>query len=282
MTQVDERSKRDGHVVVVGLGGIGGGIAHRLVDRGRAVIGVDLDSKRADDWEVESGSTAVSSFDAVQWTSVGCVVVAVRTAAQVEAVLADVDISSALGRGATLFVVTTLTPNDAQRITAADLEGRRFEVPVSGGEVRARNGELTGLLAGPAPDAFESSLLAELFATVFTFEQAGHPSLVKLINNTLAAHSALNASVALQTAQEAGIDTGLAHQVIRASSGSTVAGDSLATLTENQVELLLKDVRLLEGELPRSPFTDASIDDVVEHVAIARTLLNEPDSKGTP
>lgn len=281
MTHIDNRSQRDGHVVVVGLGGIGGAVAHRLVELGRTVVGIDLDPKRADTWQVNSGSSAVSSFGTVDWDAAECVIVAVRTAQQVESVLSDHGVSSLLRRGATAFVLTTLIPADAQRVTAGDLSGRRFELPVSGGEIRARNGELTGLIAGPDPDAFEASLLREVFATVFTFDSTGQPSLIKLINNTLAARSALNAAIALKTACAAGVDTALAHEVIRSSSGSSVAGDSLASLTDNQADLLLKDVRLLESQLHHSPFEAACVDDLVEHVANARTSLQVAETEGT-
>ena len=277
---LDDGTGRDGAVVVVGLGGIGGGIALRLAERGRAVIGVDVDTARVADWHARSGGQGASSFSELNWDLIECIIVAVRTTRQVELVLSDNAIRPALAREVSVFVVTTLTPADATRIAAAERDGRRFEVPVSGGEVRARNGELTGLVAGPPVDDFERMLLQEMFATVFTFDTLGQPSWVKLINNTLAAHNALHTAIALTAAHEQGIDVGLAKQVIDASSGASTAGSALPTLTDNQVDLLVKDANLLRSQLPSWPFTASSLDDITTITAHARALLTSTEREG--
>lgn len=280
MTQFVDDTHRGGAVVVVGLGGIGGGVALRLAERGRAVTGVDVDAARVGDWRAQSASKGATSFDDVDWDSTECIIVAVRTAQQVDSVLSSSTIRPVLAREASVFVVTTLTPADARCIAGADRSGRRFELPVSGGEVRARNGELTGLIAGPAVDDFEAALLEEMFATVFTFDTVGQPSWVKLINNTLAAHNALHTAVALTAAHDHGIDIELANQVIGASSGSSAAGGALHTLTDNQVDLLVKDADLLRGQLQSWPFDPASLDDISSRVAHARRLLTSTYTKG--
>lgn len=280
MTQFVGNTDRSGVVVVVGLGGIGGGIALRLAERGRAVVGVDVDAARVTDWQLQSGCTGVTSFEDVDWDSAACLIVAVRTARQVETVLSSNALRPALAREMTVFVVTTLTPADAEHIVGFEQSGRRFELPVSGGEVRARHGELTGLIAGPAVDDFEAELLVEMFATVFTFDAVGQPSWVKLINNTLAAHNALHTAVALTAAHDHGIDVRLASQVVGASSGSSAAGGALPTLTDTQVDLLVKDADLLRGQLQSWPFDPASLADISARVAHARRLLTSTDTEG--
>lgn len=280
MTHLDIGTRHGGAVTVVGLGGIGGGIALRLAECGREVTGVDVDSARVADWQAQSGGTGATTLDDVDWVSTECVIIAVRTAKQVESVLSSSALRSVLAREASVLVVTTLTPADARRIAGAELSGRRFELPVSGGEARARNGELTGLIAGPAVDDFESALLGEMFASVFTFDMLGQPSWVKLINNTLAAHNALHTAVALSVADDHGIDVGLVDRVITASSGASAAGAALPTLTDNQVDLLIKDADLLRDQLQSWPFTPASLDDISTRVAHARRLLTPTDIEG--
>lgn len=260
-------------VVVVGLGGIGGGIAHRMSERGRHVIGVDLDRDRANEWQQRTGCPAVSSLDSVEWDDVRCVFIAVRTAPQVDVVLADHGVRRAMDGGASAFVVTTMTPSDARRTAEAHRGRRVFELPVSGGEIKAREGELTGLMTGPHPTAFEKTLLQDIFSTLFQFDDYGQPSLLKLVNNTLAARNLLNAAAAVATAHEHGVDAFLASNVIRSSSGSSVAGDALIALSDNQIELLRKDARLLGDELSSSPLDLASMNDIVSIVGAAQGLL---------
>ncbi|MCE0765075.1 NAD(P)-binding domain-containing protein [Pseudonocardia kujensis] len=261
--------------MVVGLGGIGGGMARRLADCDRDVVGLDVDALRAGAWSASSGTPAVSVFEDIDWQTVRCVVIAVRTAPQVESVLSRPEVSSVLVDGASVFIVTTMTPSAARAVIGGGPAGLRlFELPVSGGEVKAAQGELTGLLAGPEPDEFERDLLRDLFARTFTLDAVGQPSLLKLINNGLATHNALAAAVALATAHEGGIDASVACSVIRTSSGSSVIGDGLAVLSDNQVDLLVKDLQLLSDELMGSPFADMSVDEIKPRVVAARALLS--------
>ena len=272
MNEVGGRA--EGSVVVIGLGGIGGGMAERLVERSHRVVGMDVDAARAGQWGAATGSPSVTTLDDIEWPGVSCVVIAVRTTPQVEAVLSDRGVRSVLDRGAAAFVITTMTPSDARALTSGHPDARLFELPVSGGEVRARRGELTGLVAGPRPSPFEAGLLGDVCATLFTFNVVGQPSLLKLINNTLAARNALYAAVALVTADEEGVDIAVASEVIRASSGASVAGDALGTLSDNQADLLLKDARLLVQELDGSPFDRAPADELTAFVSTARELLS--------
>ncbi|WP_082833204.1 NAD(P)-binding domain-containing protein [Rhodococcus sp. LB1] len=281
MAQAESDAHRCPQVVVVGLGGIGGGIAARMAQRGRSVIGMDVDDARVREWQEYTGSRAVSSFAGIDWGDVRCMVIAVRTVQQVEAVLSDDSVRSSMEDGASAFIVTTMTPSDARRVVDAHRAWRLFELPVSGGEVRAREGELTGLITGPPPSAFEEALLQDVFAKLFPFDEFGQPSLLKLINNTLAARNVLSAAVALATAHEQGVDASIVSQVIRVSSGSSAAGDALATLSDNQVDLLLKDARLLGGELPSSPFDRASMNELISTVSAARGLLEAADPERT-
>lgn len=269
----DERDQ----VAVVGLGGIGGGVGARLADRGRPVVGVDLDPMRAQAWQEQAGRPAHHALAGVDWTSVRVLLIAVRTQPQVDAVLAHDGVRTALAGGASAVLLTTLTPTQARAIADSHAQSRILELPVSGGEVRARRGELTGLIAGPPTDSFEDALLADLFTSLFRLDAIGHPSLLKLLNNTLAARHAWGTAVALRVAHEHGVDAATAAGVIAASSGASVAGAALAVLSENQVELLAKDARLLVDELGRSPFETASPDDITSTVGAAQRLL--PDTE---
>lgn len=273
-------SQRD-TTVVIGLGPMGGAIAARLADQGWDVVGVDLDTSRVAEWRRTAVRPATSDFDDVAWSGVGRIVVALRTFPQVEAVLADRRVSTALDAGATGYIVTTLAPSDARSLLARHRGRRLYELPVSGGVPKARRGDLTGLVAGPPLQASDEKLLRDVFAQTFWFDEAGQPSLIKLINNSLAAHHLLGTAVAVRAAHQHGVDAHLAHRIIAASSGSSLTGDVLADLTSNDAELLLKDVGLLTTELGHSPFEDTSFDNLPDRFAVAHELLRPADRKGT-
>lgn len=262
------------NVVVVGLGPMGGAMAGRLVSRGRAVLGVDLDPDRASSWAVATGGRSVSSLGSVDWAAVDLVVVAVRTADQVDSVLAHEGVRAALGRGGSSFVVTTLAPTDARAILDRHRGLRVFELPVSGGVARAERGDLTGLVHGPDRTPDEAAVLDDLLRRVVVLEAPGQPSMLKLVNNTVAAHNLLGAAVAVTVARREGLDPGLATEVIASSSGSSAAGDALRTLTYDDAELLLKDVRLLVRELDASPLGEVTLDDLPATFDEARRLLD--------
>ena len=90
MAQADSYAHRRAQVVVVGLGGIGGGIARRMAEQGRYnVIGMDVDGVRASEWQEQTGSRGASSFDGIDGGDVRCMFIAVRTVQQIEVVLSD-------------------------------------------------------------------------------------------------------------------------------------------------------------------------------------------------
>ena len=269
-------SQRD-KTVVIGLGPMGAAIAARLADQAWDVIGLDLDVRRVEQWRRDAARPATADVAEVPWTEVGRIVVALRTCAQVDAVLASDEVTGALDHGASGYLVTTLTPSDARRLLARHTARRLFEVPVSGGVPRARRGDLTGLVAGPPLDPTDQQFLRDVFAQTFHFNEPGQPSLVKLINNSLAAHHLLGTTVAVRAAQELGVDARLAHRIIAASSGSSLTGDALPDLTSNDAELLLKDVGLLADELGHSPFAEATFDSLPDRFAAAHELLQPTD-----
>lgn len=270
---MDAREK----TVVVGLGPMGAAIGARLADQAWDVTGLDLDQERTDRWRRTAARPAATDIAEIEWASVGRIVIALRTCPQVESVLASDEVGRALAHGAGAFLVTTLTPSDARRLLDRQPSGRLFELPVSGGVPRARRGDLTGLLAGPPLDCTDERLLRDVFAHTFRFDEPGQPSMVKLINNSLAAHHLLGTTVAVRAAQELGLDGRLAHRIIAASSGSSLTGDLLPDLTQNDADLLLKDVRLLEQELGRAPFEDITFGSLPERFAAARALLHPHD-----
>lgn len=232
-------------VVVVGLGGIGGNMGLRLADRRWPVVGLDVSAERAAKWSNESGCPAYASSADVDWTSADQVLLAVRTHDQVEAVL-DI-LEEQLGdRAVSLIIVSTLSVTAAAGLSEGRPASWRFiEAPVSGGEHPAREGTLSMFVYAAGATADDDAVLDLLSGQRYDFAEAGQPAVVKLLNNTLAAYNADGLAHAIAVAGERGVAREAFVDMIAHSSGKSFVADHYFQLSQNQLALLEKDVRLL-------------------------------------
>lgn len=262
--------------LVIGLGPIGGNIGARLAELGRQVYGYDFDPERIRGWSEDTGSPAGSDLAAVDWPSVDSVHIAVRLADQVKSVFEA--LRNHTTRPLTVFVHTTLAPDDARRIfSSAPASWRSFEAPVSGGPQGARQGTMTIFLSGPATTKAEDALLTNLSGRVFRMHSYGQPALVKLLNNTLATYNLAATARMLNLAAKHGVPAADFLEVVGVSTGQSWMGDNLVDV---QYDLLLKDVGLLRGELGSLPAVDLG-DDVELAILRARAVLG-PMPTGEP
>ena len=254
--------------LVIGLGPIGGNIGAHLAGLGQEVYGYDFNLDRVREWSEENKSQAGNDMSAVNWPAVTSVHIAVRLADQVLSVFDA--LKEHTQQPLTVFVHTTLAPQDARRIfSSAPGNWRAFEAPVSGGPQGARQGSMTIFLAGPAPTDAEDKLLADISGRVFRMESYGQPALVKLLNNALATYNLAATARMLNLAAEHGVPAKDLFEVIGVSTGHSWMSDNLIDV---QYDLLLKDVGLLRGELGTLPTGDLN-DDVEQSILQARALL---------
>src|SRR3954447_15330181 len=210
-------------------------------------------------------SQAASGADAV--------ITMVVDSPQVEAVLlGDNGAASSLGDGALVIDMSTIAPG-ASRDLAERLRqsGVGFlDAPVSGSSPKAEDGTLTIMVGGSEQD-FERAkpLLDSMGELIVHVGPQGHGSLVKLLNNTLAAVNAAALGEAITAARKAGLDMDALVCVVAASSGnSTMLQIKSKPMIEHDFEPLfrldhmLKDLRLcLEtiGELgTQAPVAEAA------------------------
>jgi len=240
-------------VAVVGLGDLGLACALRLNDLGLEPVGVDSDSARRADWKAATGRTAVAVLDGL---SVARVLLCVRTTSQAQAILSALQQRNRRADVA-VYVLTTLEPAVARRLDAFASSGLRvIELPVSGGRSGARTGELTVLVGGgSARPEDEEFLKCTLAREAFVFPRFGDATLVKLINNTLAAYNASAFASCLALADQAGLAVTDVASVILAASGASWMAAHFKGLVD---ELLAKDAALLAGELGELPTIDLS------------------------
>jgi 3-hydroxyisobutyrate dehydrogenase len=218
-------------VAVVGIGNMGLGMALRLRDRGFAVRVRDIDPARETMARSEGLSVCASPAEAA--AGARCAIVAVVDAKQTDAVLFGADgLAAALPRGAAVILCPTIAPHDTEAFAARLAEAglAPVDAPMSGGPVRARDGTMS-LMVACAADTCERlrDLIEALSSAVFRLgERPGDGARMKLVNNLLAGINLAGAAEVLALAERAGLDAGLALDVIERSSGqSWIASDRM-------------------------------------------------------
>ena len=191
----------------------------------------------------------------------GLVITMVVDAPQVEAVLFGDDGAAAGAAPGTLVAdMSTIAPGASREIAARLAErGISFlDAPVTGSRPKAEDGTLTIMTGGHAAD-FERARPAfeAMGSLVLHVGPQGHGSMIKLINNTVAAINAGAVAQAFVVARAAGVDPERLVDVMRAGSGASAmldlkAGPMLSGDFEPlfKLEHMLKDVRhcLAEAE----------------------------------
>lgn len=173
---------------VVGLGSMGYGIAASLLRAGHGVCGVDVN---VDAVQRLQQAGAMADGMAAAASGLGALAVVVLNASQVEAVLFGPDgIAPLLPKGAVVICCVTVEP-DFARAMAARCEGLGLlylDAPISGGSVKAANGNLAIMASGTAA-AFAAArpMLDACAEKVFELgEAAGAGSAMKAVNQILA------------------------------------------------------------------------------------------------
>lgn len=136
-------------VSFVGLGAMGSGMASALLKADFAVTGFDLWQPSMDKFKSIGGRTAKDISEATRAASL--VVMMVQSAAQIDSLLfSDPAVLNSLQRGSVLIVMSTVPPayitSLGNRLASAGVEV--VDAPVSGGVVRAANGDLTIMASG--------------------------------------------------------------------------------------------------------------------------------------
>jgi len=153
--------------------------------------------------------------------------------------------------------LSTVGPDTHQKI-AARLKGQGvgyLDAPISGGTSGAESGTLT-IMVGGAAEHFERvrPMLDVMGQNIHLVGPTGAGATIKLINQMMNIVNALGAMEGLILATKAGIDPGLAHEILRTSSGASRSLDAVAQTAFSRnfepgfaAELMHKDVSLAVG-----------------------------------
>ena len=221
-------------VGLIGAGNMGGAMVQRLAGLGAAPLVHDVDPA-ACDRAAAFGAPLAPHPQAVAASLApeGVLIVVVVDAAQTEAVLwGPQGAATALRPGQTVLLCPTLGPQtvaeQARRLAERGVD--LLDAPMSGGPVRAAQGRMSLMVAGPEA-AWQRvlPLLRQLADPVHRIgPRAGDAARTKLVNNLLAATVLAASAEALALAEQLGLDPAQTLAVIQSSSGqSWIAGDRL-------------------------------------------------------
>ncbi len=248
-------------VLVVGVGQMGSGMAHRCIEAGLEVRVIDVDAAASANFK--ENCTTVHDFIASVATFSIALICVVNAAQAHEVLFGEPEgglhfhhgLALKLRPGSTVLVTSTISVTDMQaigtRLGALGLQ--MLDAPVSGGPVRARDGSMSMMLAGSA-DALrcaQPALDAMSRAQTVVGAEIGMATTAKLLNNALATVHLYNHAQALAASDRLGLPGSLLQSVVNSSSGQSWIGGhrgqrylSGQRIVQARMALLAKDSAL--------------------------------------
>lgn len=203
---------------MIGLGAMGQGIAHNILEKGYPMILYDIRPEGMASL-AKKGAVIAQSIQEVGLCA-NTVLVMVNTFGQCQSVLKA--LLQTL-RGGTVIQLGTMAPEEAESLyeIVAAHDCRMIDCPVSGGTKGAKNGTLT--LMAACPDvvfAANQSLLACFGANVVHVgKRCGQGQAVKAINQLLVGVHMCATAEAFTLAKQCALDLDTMYDVICASAG---------------------------------------------------------------
>ncbi len=210
-------------IAVFGLGSMGYGVALSALRAGHVVHGFDVAPAPMKRFQAEGGAAGALADIA---GGLDTVIVVVLNAAQTEAVLfGEHGVAPLLKKGAVIIACATVPPEFAKRMEAAcnALGVHYLDAPISGGSIKAANGELSFMASG-APEAFAAAqpALNATGETVFELgDAAGAGSAMKAVNQLLAGVHIATMAEALTFGMTQGVSPEKFVEVISKCAGTS-------------------------------------------------------------
>ena len=197
-------------------------MAARIVAGGHSLAVWNRTAERARSFATETGARfAETPAEAARGAEV--VITCLPTSRDVESLLDGTDgLLAGIAKGSTFIDCTSGDPAGCRRIAArlAELGASFIDAPVSGGTTGAQNGTLTVMIGGDADVIARVRPVLDTFGkNIVHCGEIGAGDAVKAVNNALLAIHVWTTAEGLATLAKAGIDPGVALQVINASSG---------------------------------------------------------------
>lgn len=268
---VDQMNRKS--VGIVGLGSMGLGSALALVDAGFDVVGFDVNAAAVEKLQAGGGRT-VENPSAVAREADVVLIVVVNSDQVEQVVFGENGLVETMVPGGLIIQCTTVAPSYI-RLLAVKLAERELGVldaPISGGSVKARQGELSVMGSGStACFAQANEVLKAIAAKVYELgDQPGTGSSMKLVNQALAGVHIAAAAEAMALGISMGLEADAIYDVITHSAGNSwmfenrvphiIAGDYTP---HSAVDIFVKDLGIVHStgrELPLSmPVASAAL-----------------------
>jgi len=241
-------------VALLGLGIMGRPMAANLAEAGFELTVWNRTRERAEAFAAAHPGVGVASSPLDAAADADIVITMVVDAPDVEHVLFGArGAAESLREGTLVIDMSTIAPTASRQIAERlRAQGIGFlDAPVTGSRPKAEDGTLTIMVGGDAAQfARAKPVLEALGALVVHVGPQGHGSMVKLINNTVAAANALAVAEALVLARTSGVDPAALRRVMSAGSGGSAMLElKAAPMLSHDFEPLfkldhmLKDVR---------------------------------------
>jgi 3-hydroxyisobutyrate dehydrogenase len=236
------------HYGYIGLGNLGGHLAHSLVKKGYKVTVYDLDRSLGERHVKDGASWADTPAELA--AQVDAVFTCLPSPTVSEKVLKE--ILTTLKPGATWIENSTNGRDEMIRLAGmAEAKGVKvLEAPVTGGVHLAARGEIT-VLVGGEKELFElhRPALETIGRKIFHMGPIGSAAVIKVITNMLAFIHLVADAEALMLAKRGGLDLAQAWAAITASSGTSFVHETEGQLILNgsydiafTMDLALKDL----------------------------------------
>ena len=208
---------------VIGLGSMGYGIASSILRAGHVTHGFDVVPAQMQKFQNDGGAPGELADIA---SGVDGLIIVVLNAAQTEQVMfGDNGVVPKLKVGAVVIACATVPPEFARSMATRCLEHgvHYLDAPMSGGSVKAMNGELSFMASG-TEEAFSVArpILDAAAETVFELgDAAGAGSAMKAVNQLLAGVHIATMAEALTFGMTQGIEPGQFLDVIQRCAGTS-------------------------------------------------------------
>ena len=240
----------------IGLGAMGAPMATCVAQAGHTVTAYDIDPQKAIALGAEGVKPADTVADAAADADV--LVLMVATAGQAESVLyGDGKAAAALKPGSVVLLMATVVPaaveDWARRLAVTGV--RIVNAPVSGGAVRAGQGDLLIMVSGSETALATVQPLLDVMArsAPVVGTEPGEGQKVKLVNQLLCGVHIAVAAEALAYAEALGLDAGATWEVVRhGAAASFMTDDRGARMVANPnndirstIDIFVKDMGLV-------------------------------------
>src|SRR5690606_14902941 len=213
----------------LGLGNMGGPMAHNLLKAGHELTVFDLSAAAVANL-VEAGASAAPSIAALAGSDVEMIITMLPAAQHVKGVyLGEDGLLAKVAPEVRLIDSSTIDPMSAREVaTAAAAKGNRMiDAPVSGGTGGAAAGTLTFMVGGEQAD-FDAALpvLQAMGKNIVYCGPSGNGQVAKVANNMLLGISMIGAAEAMNLGVSLGMDPKVLAGIINTSSGRCWSTDT--------------------------------------------------------